>query len=333
MKAPGGALSVVLMFPGQGSQFVGMGREVYYSSVAARSVFHEVDEILGRHLSRIIFQGPEEALTSTCNAQLALMTVSIALVRALEENLGGCITDVVEYVAGHSVGEYAALHVAGVLGLPSVAKLLDVRGKAMRRAESLCCGGGMAALIGGDLSDVESVVERASVYGVCEIANDNCVGQVVVSGVEDALQQLPKLIEGTDIRKVVRLRVSGPFHSSLMRLACDEISGFVEQLEMHEPKVGVVFNVSASASYDCGAIKDLIVRQVVGRVRWRESIEYLVKRGCVKFVEVGPGQVLTGLLKRIDRSVSGFNVDSMESIRASCAGVLSSEKFAESSSG
>ncbi|WP_010269345.1 ACP S-malonyltransferase [Anaplasma marginale] len=326
------AVSVVFMFPGQGSQFVGMGREVYDSSPAARRVFHEVDETLGRHLSRIIFQGPEEALTSTCNAQLALMTVSVALVRALEENLGGPITDAVKYVLGHSVGEYTALHVSKVIGLPSVARLLDVRGKAMHRASSLCCGG-MAALIGGSLSEVEAVAARASEYGICEVANDNCTGQVVVSGTESALQQLPKLIEGTGIKKVIRLRVSGPFHSSLMRLACNEIGDFVDQLEMNPPEVEMVFNVSASTHSDCNAIRNLMVRQVVSRVRWRESIEYLIGCGCSEFIEVGPGQVLVGLLKRIDNSVRGFGVDSMESVRANCSGVLKSEKLAASNSG
>ncbi|MGN7679052.1 MAG: ACP S-malonyltransferase [Anaplasma sp.] len=325
-------MSVVLMFPGQGSQFVGMGREIYESSTAARHVFHEVDEILGRHLSRIIFHGPEEVLTATANAQLALLAVSVALVRALEHHTGASVYNIAKYVVGHSVGEYAALCVAGVLTLPDVVRLLDVRGRGMNRAASLCCGG-MSALIGGDMNEVEAVVAAASEHGVCEVANDNCYGQVVVSGTEDALECLPKLIEGTNIRKVVKLRVSGPFHSSLMRAAYEEVRDFVDTLEVGEPKVGVVFNASASECDDSDEIKDLMSRQIINRVRWREGIEYLVRRGCSEFIEVGPGRVLVGLLTRIDRLVRGISIDNMESLRENCSSVLKLEKFTESSSG
>ncbi|SBO31178.1 ACP S-malonyltransferase [Anaplasma phagocytophilum] len=307
-------MSTVFMFPGQGSQFVGMGKEVYENFAIAREVFHEVDETLGRNLSDIIFNGPEEVLTSTCNAQLALMTVSIAVVRAVEHVVGMPLDRYARYVIGHSVGEYAALCAAGVINLPTAVKLLDVRSRAMGKASEMCQGG-MSALIGGCVEDVEAVVQAASKFGVCEIANDNCNGQIVVSGTNEALEALPELVVGTAIRRVIRLRVSGPFHSSLMHPAYEELRDFVSTLELKAPKIGIVYNVSASEHEDCDVIKDLMARQVVSRVRWRESIEYLLGHGCSEFVEAGPGEVLTGLLRRIDRTVRCVSVCAVDAMR------------------
>ena len=300
-------MSAVFMFPGQGSQFVGMGKEVYESFSKSRDVFNEVDEVLGRPLSRIIFEGPEEVLTATDNAQLALMTVSIAVVRAVEHVFGMPLDKIAKYVVGHSVGEYTAMCAAGIMELSTTVRLLDIRSKAMSEA-SKKYPGGMSALVGGSMSDVEDVVRRVSEVGRCEIANDNCAGQVVVSGEERALESLPRFCKNTAIKRVVRLRVSGPFHSSLMGSVYDELKGSVSMLDLNPPRLGVIYNVSASEHEDRSEIKDLIARQVVSKVRWRESIEYLIARGCSEFIEAGPGEVLTGLLRRIDGTVRGINV-------------------------
>ncbi|WP_410519526.1 ACP S-malonyltransferase [Candidatus Anaplasma sp. TIGMIC] len=303
------------MFPGQGSQFVGMGREVHDNFASARRVFEEVDEALGRSLSSIIFEGPDDVLTSTSNAQLALMTVSMAVVRAAEYVLGVPLHKIAKYVVGHSVGEYSALCAAGAIDISTTARILDVRSRAMARASELCQGG-MAALIGGSMDDVVSVVQGASKRGICEIANDNCVGQTVVSGESKALSVLPELVQGTAIKRIIHLRVSGPFHSSLMKPAYEELRDFISTQDFKLPEISVVYNVSAGECGDCDAIKDLMSQQVVSRVRWRESVEYLVKRGCTRFVEAGPGEVLTGLLRRIDGSVRGMNICGANSVDA-----------------
>ncbi|MEH0831508.1 ACP S-malonyltransferase [Anaplasma bovis] len=310
-------MTVVFMFPGQGSQFVGMGKDLYDNFPAARDVFREIDDILGRSLSEIIFHGPEEKLTATDNAQLSLMAVSVATVRAIESIHGIKIQDVAGYSAGHSVGEYSALHVSGVLDLSTVTKLLEVRSKAMHEASCLSCGG-MIALIGGTLDVVSEIVRKASEHGVCEIANDNCEGQVVVSGVEEALSVVPELAASAGIKRAIRLKVSGPFHTSLMRCAHDRVRDFMNSVDIGEPKIKVVYNVSAREhNTGCESIVDLVAQQVVQRVRWRESMLYLLNAGCSEFIEVGPGAVLTGLLRRIgDGSARGINVNTLESIHA-----------------
>ena len=307
---------MILMFPGQGSQFVSMGKDVYDNFAVARYVFHEVDDILNKKLSKIMFEGSIENLTSTDNAQLALMVTSIATLRAIEYVLGKPIHlfDKVKYMAGHSVGECVALCASGALTLYEVTQLLLVRSQAMYDAVPLGYGG-MSALIGGSLKDVENVVKMAQEYGVCEIANDNCDGQVVVSGVKAALEQLPDLIKDTGIKKVIKLQVSGPFHSSLMNSACGKLQEFIERIEdMKMPLVKVVSNVSATEYTDCLMIKDLIAKQLVNRVRWRESILYVIKQGCTCFIEVGAGTTLSGLVKRINPNVSAVSVNTASCI-------------------
>lgn len=299
------------MFPGQGSQFISMGKNIYDNFAVARYVFHEVDDILNKKLSKIIFEGSIENLTSTDNAQLALMVTSIATLRAIEYVLGKPIHlfDEVKYMAGHSVGECVALCASGALTLHEVTQLLLVRSQAMYDAVPLGYGG-MSALIGGNLEDVEKVVKMAQEYGVCEIANDNCEGQVVVSGVNTALEQLPDLIKSTGIKKVIKLQVSGPFHSSLMDSAREKLQQFIEGIEnMKMPLVKVVSNVSAREYTDCLTIKNLIAKQIVSRVRWRESILYMMKQGCTRFIEVGAGTTLSGLVKRISSDVSAISVN------------------------
>ncbi|MGN7618719.1 MAG: ACP S-malonyltransferase [Ehrlichia sp.] len=309
---------MIFMFPGQGSQFISMGKNVYDNFAVARYIFHEVDDILNKKLSKIIFEGSIENLTSTDNAQLALMVVSIATLRAIEYVLGKPIHlfDEVKYMAGHSVGECVALCASGALTLYEVTQLLLVRSQAMYDAVPLGYGG-MSALIGGNLEDVKEVVKMAQEYGVCEIANDNCEGQVVVSGVNAALEQLPDLIKNTGIKKVIKLQVSGPFHSSLMSSAREKLQQFIEGIEnMRMPLVKVVSNVSAREYADCFTIKNLIAKQVVSRVRWRESVLYMKEQGCTHFVEIGGGTTLAGLVKRISPDVSAVSVNTAYCIDA-----------------
>ena len=307
---------MIFMFPGQGSQFISMGKNIYDNFAVARYVFHEVDDILNKKLSKIMFEGSIENLTSTDNAQLALMVTSIATLRAIEYVLGRPIHlfNKIKYMAGHSVGECVALCASGALTLYEVTQLLLVRSQAMYDAVPLGYGG-MSALIGGDLEEVEKVVKMAQEYGVCEIANDNCDGQVVVSGVKSALEQLPDLIKDTGIKKVIKLQVSGPFHSSLMVSACEKLKEFIEGIEdMKMPLIKVVSNVSAREYSDCLTIKDLISKQLVSRVRWRESVLYMIKQGCTHFIEVGAGTTLSGLVKRISSDVTAFSVNTVECI-------------------
>ena len=307
---------MIFMFPGQGSQFVSMGKNIYDNFAVARYVFHEVDDILNKKLSKIMFEGPIENLTSTDNAQLALMVASIATLRAIEYILGKPIHlfENVKYMTGHSVGECIALCASGALTLYEVTQLLLVRSQAMYDAVPLGYGG-MSALIGGNLNNVENVVKMAQEYGVCEIANDNCDGQVVVSGVKAALEKLPDLIKDTDIKKVVKLQVSGPFHSSLMNSACEKLQEFVESIrDIRMPLVKVVSNVSAREYTDCLTIRNLIAKQLVSRVCWRESVLYMIKQGGTHFIEVGAGTTLSGLVKRISSDVSAVSVNTASCI-------------------
>ncbi|ABD44777.1 malonyl CoA-acyl carrier protein transacylase [Ehrlichia chaffeensis str. Heartland] len=307
---------MIFMFPGQGSQFVSMGKNIYDNFAVARYVFHEVDDILNKKLSKIMFEGSIENLTSTDNAQLALMVTSIATLRAIEYVLGKPVHlfNNIKYMAGHSVGECVALCASGALTLYEVTQLLLVRSQAMYDAVPLGYGG-MCALIGGSLSDVENVVKMAQEYGICEIANDNCDGQVVVSGVKAALEKLPDLIKDTGIKKVIKLQVSGPFHSSLMSSACEKLQEFIESVRnMKMPSVKVVSNVSAREYTDCFMIKNLIAKQLVSRVRWRESILYMISQGCTHFIEVGAGTTLSGLVKRISSDVSAVSINTADCI-------------------
>ncbi|WCR58079.1 ACP S-malonyltransferase [Wolbachia endosymbiont of Ctenocephalides felis wCfeJ] len=306
---------MIFAFPGQGSQFVGMGKSLYSEFSIARQVFHEVDDILSRKLSCLIFDGSIEELTITENAQPAIMAVSIAILRVMEYVFGRSLfSDYnVKYVCGHSVGEYTALCAAGALTLESAVKLLKVRGEAMHEA-SLKCKGGMVALLGAEISEVEDVLESAQIDGVCEVANDNGGGQVVVSGTAEALEMLPDLFKDSSIRKLIKLQVSGPFHSSLMKPADEKLLEFLENVTITQPLVPFVSNVTAKKESDQEIIRALLAKQVVSRVRWREMVLYMAKHGINKFVEIGPNKVLSNLVKRIDQSISTKNIDSVGDI-------------------
>ncbi|MDR2045823.1 MAG: ACP S-malonyltransferase [Rickettsiales bacterium] len=301
---------MIFAFPGQGSQFVGMGKSLYSEFSVARQVFDEVDSILGRKLSHLIFNGPIEELTITENAQPAIMAVSIATLRVMEHKslFSG---HNVKYVCGHSVGEYIALCATGALTLESAVKLLKVRSEAMHEA-SLKCKGGMVALLGAEISEVEDILKSTQIDGVCEIANDNGGGQVVISGTAEALEMLPDLFKNSSVKKLIKLQVSGPFHSSLMKPADEKVLKFLEGIKITRPIVPLISNVTAKEENDPKVIKALLAKQVISRVKWREMVLYMASRGINKFVEIGPNKVLSNLVKRIDQSISTKSIGDID---------------------
>jgi len=306
-------MKVAFTFPGQGSQSVGMGKALYDDFAVARAVFDEVDEALDQKLSRIIFEGPEAELTLTANAQPALMAVSMALIRVMESQ-GLNLKEIVSYVAGHSLGEYCALCAAGMVSLADTARLLRCRGQAMQDCVPVGVGA-MAALIGLEEAQVAALCEEVATIGTCQIANDNGGGQWVISGVTSAVEKAVGLAAGKGAKRAVMLPVSAPFHSSLMQAAADVMREALAEVEKQDPCLPLIANVLAEPVRDCARIADLLVEQVTGRVRWRESVLFLSREGVEAIYEIGNGRVLTGLSRRIDkdiRAVSVGNVIEME---------------------
>jgi [acyl-carrier-protein] S-malonyltransferase len=297
-------MALAFTFPGQGSQAPGMGRDLAQAFPAAREVFEEVDETLKQRLSKLMFEGPAEELTLTANAQPALMAVSLAVVRVLEREGGFRLPERVALVAGHSLGEYAALAAAGTFSLPTAARLLRLRGEAMQRAVP-AGEGAMAALLGAELDQAREICAKAAPdpetgkRQVVEVANDNGGGQIVVSGHAAAVDRAIEAAKEAGVKRAMKLPVSAPFHCSLMAPAAEAMAEALEAAAMHAPLVPVVANVSAAKATDPAQIRDLLVRQVTGTVRWRECIEAMAAMGCDRFVEVGSGRVLTGLMKRL----------------------------------
>ncbi|KXV73169.1 ACP S-malonyltransferase [Acetobacter cerevisiae] len=295
------------IFPGQGSQSVGMGADLAAAFPSARAVFEEVDEALGEKLSKTIFEGPMEALTSTENAQPALMAVSMAVLRVLEEQGGLDLAGKVTLLAGHSLGEYAALAAGRAFGVTEAARLLRTRGLAMQKAVP-AGEGSMAALIGATLAQTQEICEKAAQGGVLEIANDNGGGQIVISGTMAAIDNAIALAKEMKIKRAVKLPVSAPFHSSLMRPAEDVMAEALAKADIAAPIVPVIANVTAEKVSDPDAIRQALTKQVTGRVRWRESVEAMTSMGVDTFVEIGAGKVLSGLVRRIDPEVSTSSV-------------------------
>ncbi|MGQ7793967.1 ACP S-malonyltransferase [Faunimonas sp. B44] len=285
------------IFPGQGSQAVGMGKALADRVPSAARVFEEVDDALGERLSGLIFEGPEDVLTLTRNAQPALLAASMAALAALREE-GIDVATHAAYVAGHSLGEYSALTAAGSLALADAARLLRIRGDAMQ--ESVPAGqGAMAALLGLDLDAARAIAEEAAGDDVCQAANDNAPGQVVVSGDRAAVARAVEIAKGRGARRAMMLAVSAPFHCALMSPAAEVMADALAKVHIHPPVVPVVANVLASPLADPTQIRQRLVEQVTGTVRWRESIVWLAANGVDRFVEVGAGKVLSGLVKRI----------------------------------
>ncbi len=306
-------MSKAFTFPGQGSQAIGMGRDLADAFPEARAVFEEIDDALGEKLSGLMWEGDIEELTLTANAQPALMAVSLAAVRALEAG-GFDFSGNVSFVAGHSLGEYSALAAARTFSIADAARLLRIRGNAMQEAVPVGKGA-MAAIIGLEQSDVEAICAAAQQGGgTCQITNDNGGGQLVVSGAKDAVEQAADLAKEKGAKRALLLPVSAPFHSQLMQPAADIMRAALQDVDMQAPTVPLVANVLAQPVTDPSEIAELLVRQVTGRVRWSETIAWLAANGVQDVYEVGAGKVLTGLARRIDRSINGKAINTPQDI-------------------
>ncbi len=310
-------MTVAFTFPGQGSQTVGMGKALADAFPQARDVFSEVDEALGEKLSATIWEGPAETLTLTENAQPALMAVSIAALRALEAS-GAALSAKAAYVAGHSLGEYSALAAAGTFKLADAARLLRIRGRAMQAAVPVGTGA-MAALIGLDYAAAKQVADDAADGQVCEIANDNGGGQIVISGHATAIERAVGLAKERGARRALLLPVSAPFHCSLMAPAAEAMDVALREVTMAAPAVPLVANVLARPVSDPDEIRQRLVEQVTSPVRWQESMTWLSEAGVDLFVEIGAGKVLTGLARRIADNVEAVNIGNPEDIDAAAA--------------
>jgi len=304
-----------LVFPGQGSQAVGMGRDLAGAFRVARETFEEVDEALKQALSRLMFEGPEAELTLTENAQPALMAASLAVLRVLEREGGFELKRRAAFVAGHSLGEYSALAAARALSLADTARLLKRRGLAMQRAVPVGQGA-MVALLGLDLDAARAAAEEAAQGEVCGVANDNGAGQVVLSGHKTAIERAVPIATARGAKRAIMLPVSAPFHCSLMAPAAREMAEALAEVRLGEPLVPLVANVTAEAVSDPDEIRPLLVDQVTGLVRWRESMLYVKQHGVGDIVELGAGRVLSGLAKRIDRDFAVTALGSPAEIEA-----------------
>jgi [acyl-carrier-protein] S-malonyltransferase len=305
------------IFPGQGSQAVGMGLALAQSFSAARLVFEEVDEALKQKLSKLMFEGPESDLTLTENAQPALMAVSVAALRVLESEGGWRLADRASYVAGHSLGEYSALAAAGALDLSDAARLLKLRGQAMQTAVPVG-EGAMAALLGPELEQVQKIARQAAedTKLVCDVANDNSPGQVVVSGAKAAVERAIAIAAEQGVKRSIMLPVSAPFHCALMQPAADAMQEALAKTAMRQPVVPVIANVTAQPVSDAATIVKLLVQQVTATVRWRESVLTMKSLGVAKMYELGAGKVLAGLVKRIDKEIEASSVGAPADVEA-----------------
>ena len=303
------------VFPGQGSQSVGMGKALAENFPQARAVFDEVDDALSQKLSTLMWEGPADELTLTANAQPALMAVSLAAMRVLEAEAGLDLKSQAAFVAGHSLGEYSALAAAGSLSVADTARLLRIRGNAMQGAVPVGQGA-MAALLGLEYDVALEVAREAAQGEVCDAANDNGGAQVVVSGHKAAVERAVAIAQGKGAKRAVMLNVSAPFHSALMAPAAEAMREALAKVTVNAPAVPLVANVTAAPVTEPDAIRDGLVRQVTGTVRWRESVAFMAEQGVESFVEVGSGKVLTGLVKRIAPGATGTAVGTPEDVAA-----------------
>ncbi|MGH6672534.1 MAG: ACP S-malonyltransferase [Xanthobacteraceae bacterium] len=291
-------MTVALVFPGQGSQTVGMGKSLADVFAPARRVFDEVDAALGEGLSETIWNGPPEKLVLTENAQPALMALSLAVIRVLEAEAGLDLSRDATFVAGHSLGEYSALAAAGALAIADAARLLRIRGRAMQKAVPVGVGA-MAALVGVEFGEAKAIAAEAESVGVCAAANDNGGGQVVLSGTKQAVERAVEIAKARGVKRAMMLPVSAPFHCALMRPAADAMAEAMANVDIKPPHVPLVANVTARPIKEPAKIVQSLIEQVTGTVRWRESVLYMAKSGVTTFHEIGAGRVLTGLIKRI----------------------------------
>ena len=306
-------MSKAFVFPGQGSQTVGMGQALAEASPAARLVFEEVDDALSQNLTKIMFEGPDDELRLTENAQPALMAVSMAIVRVLSEEGGVSIDDKATFVAGHSLGEYSALAAAGSFALSDTARLLKLRGQSMQEAVPVG-DGAMAALLGLDFDAAKAIADEAAQGDVCDVGNDNAPGQVVLSGATSAIERAVEIAKEKGARRAVPLPVSAPFHCSMLAPAADVMEKALDETEIAAPSPVLVANVTASSVQDPPIIRRQLVEQVTGMVRWHESVLYMKEQGVDTLIELGAGNVLTGLARRIDRELTGRSIQSPDDI-------------------
>jgi [acyl-carrier-protein] S-malonyltransferase len=318
-------MSVAFVFPGQGSQAVGMGKALADAFAPARAVFDEVDAALGEKLSKIIWEGPAETLTLTENAQPALMAVSLAAMRVLEAEAGVALARDAQFVAGHSLGEYSALAAAGALSIADTARLVRIRGRTMQKAVPVGTGA-MAALLGLEFDAAAAVAAEAAQGQVCQAANDNGGGQVVLSGDKAAVERAVEIAKGKGARRAMMLPVSAPFHCALMQPAADVMADALAKVAVKRPVVPVVANVLAKPIDDPPEIVRALVAQVTGTVRWRESVAVMAGAGVTTFCEVGAGKVLSGLVKRIAEGASGTAIGTPEDVAAFKASQAASVK-------
>jgi [acyl-carrier-protein] S-malonyltransferase len=306
------------IFPGQGSQDVGMGKALAEAFPSAQAVFDEVDDALGQKLSTIMWEGPKETLTLTENAQPALMAVSMAVMRVLEKEKGFSLADKVKFVAGHSLGEYSALAAAGAFSLADAARLLKLRGQAMQKAVPVGVGA-MAALLGVGAEAAERVAAEAAQGDVCQVANDNDPTQIVLSGHKTAIDRVAEIGKKYGVRRAVPLPVSAPFHCALMQPAADAMAEALAKVTVNKPVVPVIANVLAAPISDPDEIRKCLVEQVTGTVRWRECIAAMAENGVTEFYEIGAGKVLAGLVKRTAAAASAMSLGAPADINAALA--------------
>jgi [acyl-carrier-protein] S-malonyltransferase len=317
-----GLMARALVFPGQGSQDVGMGKALADSFAVARAVFDEVDDALGQKLSAIMWDGPKDTLTLTENAQPALMAVSMAVMRVLEAEKGFSLKDKVRYVAGHSLGEYSALAAAGAFSLADTARLLKLRGQAMQKAVPVGQGA-MAALLGVGMAVAEKVAAEAAQGDVCQVANDNEPTQVVLSGHKSAIDRVADIGKAHGVRRAVQLPVSAPFHCALMQPAADAMAEALAGVTINSPAVPVIANVVAGPVSDPDEIRRRLVEQVTGTVRWRECVAFMAANGISDVFEIGSGKVLAGLVKRTTPTLNATSVGTPADIDAALAALTS----------
>ena len=305
-------MSKAIVFPGQGSQAIGMGKDLHAAFASARAVFQEIDDALHQNLSQLMFEGSPDELTMTENAQPALMAVSLAVVRVMEQDFGITMNRF-HCAAGHSLGEYSALAAVGTLDIATTARLLKLRGQAMQRA--VAPGeGGMVAILGAEPDMVAQIVQEASAHGICSIANDNSIGQIVVSGATAAMTAVIDIAKTKGISKCIPLKVSAPFHCPLMAPAAAEMERALADVAFKTPIIPVYPNVLAHALRDISRFNALLVQQITGQVRWRETIQNMAKDGVTQIVEVGSGKVLAGLTKRITPDLTALSLGAPQEI-------------------
>ena len=301
-----------ILFPGQGSQYVGMGSDFYRKFDLVKKIFKTVDESLGFSLSKIILSGPEDELKLTQNTQPAIMTVGVSVFKVLSQEFGFNLNNA-KFFAGHSLGEYTALVCAGSLTIERAAYLLNERGKSMQ--EAVPSGdGAMIAVLGMTIEEVENEINQLSKDEICEIANDNSNTQVVVSGKKKVIDELNENLKKKK-KKGILLPVSAPFHCSLMKVAAEKMKEKIENTNFIKPKPNIISNVTAKEETDINKIKPLLIDQITSRVRWRESVNYMIKHGVTNFLEIGPGKVLSALVKKINKDVKITNINSIEDIK------------------